>query len=542
MQTDDMGKSIALAIFAALPLQASSAHAAVTISAAATANVTCSGGICAPTAKNAVLNVGDLETLLAAGSVTVTTTGTGVQASNIDIKAALSWSSAGTLSLLAKKSVAVDSPVSIVGLSGLTIGTGGKNGTFSFGKKGNVTFANLSSNLSINDLGYILVDTIQTLASDIASNPSGGFALATNYDASQDGTYPSSPIPTVFTGAFEGLGNTISNLRIAGFTNVGGFEFTGLFAEIGAKATLENIGLVDANIAAPKKGKLPSVGSLAARSSGTIMFSHASGAVAGVKESFIGGLVGWNDGTIANSYAAVAVSGKKSDDGGLVGYNTGSVSKSYATGAIFSGGDAIGGLVGENDGDIDGSYATGTLSDGVYSGGLVGLNEATITNSFATGDVIGLSVAGGLVGATGASVGGSAIVSNSYSIGAVSCEPGGNAGGLAGTNGGITAISFSYSTGAVTGGMGSFIGGLVGEDNANAGSITDSYWDTDTSGITNLGQGAGNIANDPGITGLTTAQLQSGLPAGFDPAIWNEKSNIDGGFPYLIANPPAKKK
>ena len=54
--------------------------ARVVIGADATQNMTCSAGICAPTAANAVLNVSDLETLLASGNVTVTTTGTGVQA------------------------------------------------------------------------------------------------------------------------------------------------------------------------------------------------------------------------------------------------------------------------------------------------------------------------------------------------------------------------------------------------------------------------------------------------------------------------------
>jgi hypothetical protein len=59
-----------------------------------------------------------------------------------------------------------------------------------------------------------------------------------------------------------------------------------------------------------------------------------------------------------------------------------------------------------------------------------------------------------------------------------------------------------------------------------------------TSGITNPGQGAGNVANDPGITGLSDSKLKSGLPKGFNPKIWNEDSNINGGLPYLIANPP----
>jgi hypothetical protein len=34
--------------------------------------------------------------------------------------------------------------------------------------------------------------------------------------------------------------------------------------------------------------------------------------------------------------------------------------------------------------------------------------------------------------------------------------------------------------------------------------------------------------------------LQSGLPAGFDPAIWAESANMNGGLPYLLANPPSK--
>jgi hypothetical protein len=62
----------------------------------------------------------------------------------------------------------------------------------------------------------------------------------------------------------------------------------------------------------------------------------------------------------------------------------------------------------------------------------------------------------------------------------------------------------------------------------------------DASGIGNPSQGAGNIANDPGITGLSDTQLKSGLPAGFDKSIWKEKSAINGGNPYLIANPPPK--
>jgi hypothetical protein len=82
------------------------------------------------------------------------------------------------------------------------------------------------------------------------------------------------------------------------------------------------------------------------------------------------------------------------------------------------------------------------------------------------------------------------------------------------------------------------VGGLIGDDGSQSGSLSDDYWDTTTSGITNLSQGAGNEANDPGITGLTTVQFQAGLPAGFDPSVWGENENIINGLPYLLANPP----
>ena len=51
-------------------------------------------------------------------------------------------------------------------------------------------------------------------------------------------------------------------------------------------------------------------------------------------------------------------------------------------------------------------------------------------------------------------------------------------------------------------------------------------------------QGAGNVTNDPGITGLSDSQLKSGLPKGLSSRIWSENPNINGGLPYLIANPP----
>jgi hypothetical protein len=536
-----------LAATAALALAAAPAHAAVTISTGATQNMSCSGGVCAPTAKGAVLNVGDLETLLAIGNVTVTTTGTGVQAADINIRASVTWSSGSVLGLDANRSIAIDQPVSVTGTGGLTIATGGKNGAFFFGSKGNITFANLSSALSINGTSYTLVGDIKTLASDIARNPSANVALAESYNASADGTYRSAPIKE-FKGSFEGLGNVISNLTI--YHYAGKRVELGLFAYV--SGTVRDIGLTNVNVTGgnPRPDNYEYTGALVGLNDGMISHSYATGTVqvgsaqlAG-SSLLAGGLVGVNSGTINQCFSNDNVQAGYGYGvlvvGGLVGYNSnGSITQSYARGTVAADSTAvIGGLAGESSGIISDSYSSGllTASYNVELGGFIGINTetGTVTNSYAAGAETGSGPVGGFVGSN------DGMIENSYATGSPTGTDSNYAvelGGFAGYNDGM--IEYSYSTGAPSG-VDSYVGGFIGFDQAPAGSLREVYWDTDTSGITNLGQGAGNIANDPGISGLTTAQFQSGLPAGFDPAVWAEKPNINGGLPYLLANRPSK--
>jgi hypothetical protein len=61
---------------------------------------------------------------------------------------------------------------------------------------------------------------------------------------------------------------------------------------------------------------------------------------------------------------------------------------------------------------------------------------------------------------------------------------------------------------------------------------------TPESGISDPSHGAGNVQNDPGITGLTDTQLKSGLPAGFDKKVWAQKANVNSGYPYLVDPSP----
>jgi hypothetical protein len=476
-------KRTALAALAAI-LASAPACAAVTISTAATQNMNCSGGTCVPTATKAVLNAGDLQNYLSQfGNVHVMTTGNGVEANNIVVHAAFASPDSTSLTLDAKGAISVNAPVSIgSGTAELELqsGKGGELGTISFGRKGNITFGNLSDIFGINGGIFTLVGSVQELASSVSANPSGAFALANSYDASQDGTYSASPVTTTFLGAFEGLGNTISQLSVDDET---GYD-TGLFETLGSSGIIENIRLTEAQI-----------------------LSRGQDA---------GGLVGFAEGTIVNSSVDVAYledSSEFSVTGGLVGdLDFGTVMLSHATGPISGG--VAGGLIGLVGGVTDQCYATGkvaSVGSYKYAGGLAGYLEpsGSILNSYATGRTRGpkgyVPGIGGLVGVT--------ITGSTRST-----------------------IGSSYSTGAQKRGRKTVRGGFMGSNEAKSTAMTNDHWDTTTSGTT---KGVG-MGSDTGVKGLTTQQLQSGLPKGFDRKIWAEKSGVNNGLPYLIHNPPPK--
>ncbi|QIK38534.1 filamentous hemagglutinin N-terminal domain-containing protein [Caldichromatium japonicum] len=297
---------------------------------------------------------------------------------------------------------------------------------------------------------------------------SGNYVLGADIDASgtanwnvdgsgnKQGFVPIGNDTNKFTGRFDGLGHTLSGLTIDRPLTDG----VGLFGATDG-ARIGNVGL-------------------------------EGGAVTGRFE--VGGLVGYNfnSSTITDSYATGAVSGA-GPVGGLVGrnYNSSTVTHSYATGAV-TGSSNVGGLVGVNNqsSTITHSYATGDVTgSGSNVGGLVGVNNisSTITHSYATGDVTGSgSNVGGLVGVNNIS----STITHSYATGAVTGSD--YVGGLVGQNY-YSTVTHSYATGAVTGS--DYVGGLVGY---NAGAVTDSFWDTTTTG-----QSA-----SAGGTGLTTAQMK----------------------------------
>jgi len=310
-----------------------------------------------------------------------------------------------------------------------------------------------------------------------------------------------------FYGKFNGNDHKISGLWINRPTMT-----VGLFGTVNKGADIRNIGLEIDNAKGGVNGATS--GGLVGNNSGAISNSQVIGNITGNEAilSKVGGLVGENskDGTINNSYATgnIACIGSgllcEAYVGGLVGGNKGAISYSYATANIGNGKEneigAKGGLVGGNDGTISNSYATGSVTGpGVYVGGLVGQNfHGIISNSYATGNVTGMSGVGGLVGA--------------------------NDGGT---------ISNSYATGNVTktgSGSGDNFGGLVGRIEGTGGTISNSYFDKQTSGQTGDGYGEGK----------TTAEMkiQNTFVDWDFVSVWEINPTKNNGYP-ILQNMPA---
>ena len=301
--------------------------------------------------------------------------------------------------------------------------------------------------------------------------PMAHYRLETSLDLSEI-TW-SVPVVPWFGGTFNGNDHVISNLHIQG----GGY--LGLFGQLGFGAKISNIVLEAADI----RGTGEYIGTLAGFTGDSwyapdriVVNCYSTGSVSG--NSDVGGLVGLNapGSSITSCYYTGEVSGND-NVGGLVGNGVGDITNSYSTGEV-SGNDNVGGLVGAGR-NITNSYSNGSASGNHNVGGLVGKGRGNITNSYSTGSVSGDWDVGGLVG----NKGDHGSITSCYSTGAVT--GGNNAGGLVGRNWG--SITSCYSTGAVTGDNN--VGGLLGCNHdwrGNHGTVNNSFWDIQTSGLTNM--------------------------------------------------------
>ncbi len=292
-----------------------------------------------------------------------------------------------------------------------------------------------------------------------------------------------------FTGYYNGKGKTIKGIYI----NKPDSNYIGLFGYIGNSAVIDSLGILNSDI----KGN-----------------------------SFVAGLVGFMEGNeteIKNCYSSGNIEGK-GNIGGLVGSAKGGVviEKSYSSSNVLLTEKFGGGLVGYFQSDssvIRNSYSTGSVRCNIFSimsfgfGGLVGRNNGVIENSYSSSSVHSNSIqVGGLVGygSTGSKV--------------VNC----------------------YSVGKVTSST-KDLGGLIA---GNSGEVIASFWDVETSGISESAGGRGKLTSqmhnyhtftnvgwdfisetENGTDDYWEADEDSTVNNGYPIFVWQEGANGENGNP-----------
>jgi filamentous hemagglutinin family protein len=312
------------------------------------------------------------------------------------------------------------------------LGSGGTTVTYKvitdLGAQGSTTGADLqgmggnSFNLSSN---YVLGADIDAAATS-GWNSGAGFAPVGN-------------ATTAFTGNFDGLNHTISNLHInrPNTDNVGLFGVAGSGAQAsairnvtlsnhavtGGKQTgalignslglreLFNVHAAGAVVASVTGGSAISAGGLVGYAVKTpIVASHTEGSVSVVGASpQAGGIVGMlgASASLNQCYSSASVTGLTGSSGaagGLAGYlNTGTITDSYAIGDVNGGGNYTGGLAGFSSTGlrINNSYASGRVTGTNTRGVVNGTTPPTLTNVYWDTTTTGQTQAGGSSGGTG---------------------------------------------------------------------------------------------------------------------------------------------
>ena len=196
-----------------------------------------------------------------------------------------------------------------------------------------------------------------------------------------------------YTGTFDGQGYTISGLYFNNPTS----SYVGLFGSIGANGKISNVGVLDSYFQFSELG-----GGVCGVNYGTVRDCKNTGSVRGL--AAIGGVCGLNEkgGIIENSFNEGTVSGTGDNVqqvGGVCGYNNGTIKSCYNTASV-SGQNSVGGVCGLNSrGIITNCFNEGTVSGQTFVGGVCGNGcGVTTTNCFNGGIVSGQSHVSGVCG------------------------------------------------------------------------------------------------------------------------------------------------
>ena len=334
-----------------------------------------------------------------------------------------------------------------------------------------------------------------------------------------------------FSGRLYGNGHAIIGLYINRPTQ----DNVGLFGEYNPpsirSAIIDNIRIVDAVITGrDNTGSL--VGIITGDSITISNITLENTTVTGIEK--VGGVVGIVDSfspdiSFDSINAQVSVTGS-TIIGGLAGQvSNSSITQTSIVGTVTGISDPVGvtgGLVGvlSNNASISLSQANANVTGVNNVGGFVGANLGQIEQSSSQGTVSGTSNVGGF--AAGIIGGGS--VTDSYTLSNVSGTEnvGGLAGFIASTGPGVPpgggSVTRAYASGTLSGTTN--VGGFLGTTDGTA-IITDSYWNTETSGHA-------TTAGD--AVGKTTAQLTDiNTYVGWDIEFVDKGGFINNGFPYI---------
>lgn len=249
----------------------------------------------------------------------------------------------------------------------------------------------------------------------------------------------------------------------------------------------------------------------------------SSGGITAAGNQFVGGFLGYaiSRNSIAQSTADVDILSSHSRTGGFIGYQYDgvctqtTVTTSRASGDVNGSGGFLGGFFGDSNcwagNPITYSVATGNVTSttaswaNYYVGGFCG-GGCDAYNSYSIGDVRAEDAA---ADRRGGFCGGGCHITNSYSRGDVLYKSGG---------------VYVKDTGSVN--SGGLCGGTGGAGNCT---VSNSFWDSDTSLSSSIGGG----------TGKTTVQMQTAATldasgANWSTAIWNLS---DGSYPKLQWEP-----
>ena len=292
-----------------------------------------------------------------------------------------------------------------------------------------------------------------------------------------------------FTGTFDGRGNRIIGLNVSG-------DDAGIFSTVGTNTVNNNDGTTttytgtvkDVNIYSGTFTGKTTAGAVAGENNGRIEGIVTFGNTVTVtgKDGKAGGIVGVNnsgefkddanDGELTNgiydveSTGSVIAGSSSAVAGGLVGTNNGGLANSFSDSAVTvatgvtldKDTTALGGVVGINNGNVQYVDSLGVTNGGATNssniGGIIGTNNGNMYSGYNESIVSGKDNVGGIIGenAEGKKV--------ENVVNATGVEGTNNVGGLIGDNHGN--VTNGRNNGTITGVK--YVGGMVGSNGKNS--------------------------------------------------------------------------